>query len=80
MNMEDGAPKQIAVFVKPNASRNRVTELKDGSLKVTVKAPPQNGQANAEVIRLVAKWAGVSQDSVSIVKGFSGRKKTVQIG
>lgn len=77
--MEENRSRQVAVFVKPNASKNRVTELKDGSLKVTVKAPPQNGQANAEVIRLVAKWAGVLQENVYIIKGQRGRKKTLQI-
>jgi len=70
---------EIKIFVTPDAPRNRVVQLKDGSLKVSVSVPATKGQANKAVIVLLAKWADVTAEAVSIVKGHRSRRKTIQI-
>ncbi|MBL0217304.1 MAG: YggU family protein [Myxococcales bacterium] len=67
------------VLVQPRASRAKIGPIHDGRLKVSVTAPPVDGEANAAVIELLAKSLGVSRGSVEVVAGASSRRKTVRI-
>ena len=50
----------------------------DAALKLRVAAPPVEGKANAEVERFVAeRTGGAAPSRVRVVRGFSGRDKTV---
>ena len=69
----------IDVRVIPRASKPGVSGVRDGALLVRLKAPPVEGAANAELIELMAKTAGVPRRSVSIVAGDRGRTKRVAI-
>ena len=71
---------RITVQVKPNAKKEKVETLADGSLKVFVKAPPVAGKANEAVVRLLAEHFGLSKSNVVIKSGAGGRKKWVEIG
>jgi len=44
-----------------------------------LKAPPVDGKANAELIKLVAKQFGCARSAVSIKSGAGGRTKLVKI-
>jgi uncharacterized protein (TIGR00251 family) len=46
---------------------------------VAVTAPPVDGAANAAVIDALAEAFGVPRRSVQIVRGETGRRKTVRI-
>ena len=48
-------------------------------LRVAVRAPPVDGKANAAVIEAVAQALGVPKGAVEIVRGESGRRKTLRI-
>ena len=48
-------------------------------LVVAVNAPPVDGKANQAVVRVLAETFGVPRSSVTIVRGETGRKKTVRI-
>jgi uncharacterized protein (TIGR00251 family) len=48
-------------------------------LKIRVKAPPQDGRANARLIAFLAQQFGVTQRAVHIDSGASGRLKTVRV-
>ena len=74
----------LAVRVTPKASRNEVTGLytaADGavSLSVKVTAAPDKGQANAAVIKTLAKATGVSKATFNLVKGHADRNNTFEI-
>ena len=47
--------------------------------KVRVSAPPEDGKANAAVIRLLAATLAVSERDVAIVSGHASRDKTVAL-
>ncbi len=50
----------VTVRVQPGAQRTQVVgTLADGSLKVRLKAPPEKGEANKELVRLLAETYGV---------------------
>jgi uncharacterized protein (TIGR00251 family) len=69
----------IDVRVIPRASRPGIAGSRDGALLVRLKAPPVEGAANAELIEVMAKTAGVPRRAVSIVAGDRGRTKRVAI-
>lgn len=48
-------------------------------LKARVAAPPVEGEANAALVRLIAKAAGVSRSAVRIASGETGRLKVLEI-
>lgn len=67
------------VIVVPRASRSRVVGLHDGRLKVTLAAPPVDGEANAELCATLAKALGVPRRAVSITHGEHNKHKTVRV-
>ena len=48
-------------------------------LKVRVAAPPVDGQANAALLKLIAKTLGVARSSVSIASGEGARVKLIEV-
>lgn len=69
----------LRIKVKPNARTSALTVQDDGSYIAQLRAPPRDGQANAELIGLVARHLGVRKAQVSIKSGASGRMKQVVI-
>jgi uncharacterized protein (TIGR00251 family) len=67
------------VVVVPRASRSRIVGLHDGRLKVSLAAPPVEGEANAELCATLAKALGVAKRAVSIIHGQHGKQKTVRV-
>ena len=53
--------------------------MKDGSVKVYVTAPPEDGRANEAVVETIAEWLGVKRRQVTIVSGATGRNKLVRL-
>jgi uncharacterized protein (TIGR00251 family) len=70
----------LAVHVRPRAGRSAIVgQRPDGSLEVTVRAAPEHGAANAEVIALLARAFGVSPSAVTLRRGAAARRKLFSI-
>ena len=69
----------VRVRVKPRASKSRVLGEKEGALEVAVAAPPVDGEANAELIRTLAKHLGVPRSAVTLEAGEASRQKRVRV-
>ncbi len=69
----------VAVKVKPGARADNVEPQEDGSLRVSVKAPPVDGKANEAVIAALAKHFGVRRADVTLKRGASSRDKVFEI-
>ena len=74
----------VAVKVTPRASRTKVTGLArdaDGAplLAVSVSAPPEDGKANAALVRLLAKEWRVPRSAIAVAAGASSCRKTLHI-
>ncbi len=69
----------LAIRVQPNASVTTIAGEYGDELKVRLAAPPVDGKANAELVRFLARAAGVPRADVVVVRGQSGRSKTVRI-
>lgn len=71
---------KVSVSVKPNSRKESVLVLEDGSLKVSVNAPPVDGKANRRVVELLAEHFGVAKSKVELVSGASAKKKIFRVG
>jgi uncharacterized protein len=69
----------VDVLVQPRASRARIGPRHDGRIKISVTAPPVDGEANAAVIELVAKSLGLARGAVEVIAGASSRRKTLRV-
>jgi uncharacterized protein (TIGR00251 family) len=69
----------LDIAVKPRSSREGVGPEQGDRLVVVVNAPSVDGKANEAVVRVLAGALGVARSAVSIVRGQTGRKKTVHI-
>lgn len=53
--------------------------LADGRIKVKIQAPPVEGKANKAVIRYLSDIFQVRESEIEIVRGETGRDKTIRI-
>ncbi len=79
----DGGIK-LAVRLTPKASRDRiegVAAVADGGavLKVSVTAMPEDGKANAALVKLLAKEWRMPKSAIEIVQGATDRRKVLVI-
>ena len=70
---------RVSVTVVPNARSPRVERLDAGRLRVSVTAPPREGQANAAVVAALAEHFGVPRSQVRVLRGAGSRHKIVEI-
>lgn len=69
----------IPVRVQPRASRDALGGVRNGALLVRLTAPPVEGEANAALVRFLARALGVPPTSVTLVRGARGRDKVVRV-
>lgn len=69
----------LEVLVQPRASRTRVAGEHDGRLKIQLAAPPVDGEANAALVAFLADALSVRKQDVTIVRGETGRRKSVRV-
>ncbi|MGH9936920.1 MAG: DUF167 domain-containing protein [Blastocatellia bacterium] len=69
----------FAVRVQPRASMSRVAGELDGALKIRLAAPPVDGEANEELIRLLAKIFDAPRQRVALLSGLTSKNKLVRV-
>src|SRR5450432_4140617 len=70
---------RIRVRVKPRASKSRILGVRDGALEVALAAPPVDGQANSELIAILAAALDCGKSTIEIVSGQGSRSKLVSV-
>lgn len=70
---------RFTVKVHPRARRSAVTGRLGDAWKLDLTAPPVEGKANEECVRLLAELVGVPRAQVRIVAGLTSRTKVVEI-
>lgn len=74
-----GAPLILSVRVQPGSKKDEVVGYTDGVLRVRLKAPAVEGQANAALCAFLAEVFGTSKSRVELLKGTRGRDKRVAV-
>lgn len=70
----------ITVKVTPRSKRTAVLgTLADGSIKIAVAAPPEDGKANAALVRFLAETLSVRESQIEIVAGHGSPRKLIAI-
>ncbi|MFC0226462.1 DUF167 family protein YggU [Serratia aquatilis] len=69
----------VRLYIQPKASRDQIIGLHGDEIKVAITAPPVDGQANAHLIKYIAKQFKVAKSNVIIEKGELGRHKQLRI-
>lgn len=75
----EGERLLLALLIQPKASRDQFLGLHGDELKLAITAPPVDGQANAHLIKFLAKQFKVAKGQVSLLGGELGRHKRLAI-
>ena len=69
----------VSLRVTPGARRSELVDAVGDRMRVRIAARAVEGQANAELERVVAALFGVRRAAVTVVRGHHARDKTVRI-
>lgn len=70
----------ITVKVVPKAGKSEVVGYEGENLKVRLNAVPEKGEANKELIKVLAKHFNVAKSEVKILRGEHSRVKLIEVG
>lgn len=59
--------------------RQDFVDVNNNTITVGLRARPEKGMANAELVKKIAKHFRVAQSSVRIVSGATGKRKIVDV-
>lgn len=74
-----GSTLLLEVRVQPRASHDEIVQGTGERLKIRLTAPPVDGEANAHLVRLLARLFKVPKSQVTIIAGQTAREKRVAI-
>jgi len=69
----------LRVRVRPRAPADEVTRIDDTAVRVSVRAAPERGKANAAVIKVLARRLGVPAGTLTLLSGGSARDKRILV-
>ena len=69
----------LEICVQPRASRDEIVGPKGERLKIRLTAPPVDGEANQQLLKLLANLCGVRRNQVSLISGANSRNKRIAI-
>jgi len=72
-------PLIVTVKVVPASGRSLCILDAQDQLKCHLKAPPERGKANAELVAMIAKALRIPRDEVTIIAGQTARNKKIKI-
>lgn len=75
INMEE----LIKVKVFPGSKKEEIIKKSEDSLEVWVRAKPERGLANREVIKILSAYFKIPESKIRLVKGFKKRNKIFKI-
>lgn len=69
---------KLKIIVKPSSSENKILKYDDSkqALRIAVKAQPEKGKANKELINFLSK---LLKKKVKIIHGFTSKEKLLHI-
>ena len=69
----------LAVRVQPRASKDEISGVLDGALKVRLRAPALEGRANEALCEYLAELLKTPKAAVRILSGHHSRSKRVEV-
>jgi len=75
----EGMRVTFHLTVKPRASTDRLRLDRTGRLRLEIRALPSDGEANAAIVKFLARRLKVTQDSIEIALGGKSRQKLIRV-
>ena len=75
----DGNTLVLDIQVQPHASQIEPAGVHAGRLKVRLRAAPERGKANEQLLRFLVREFGVPKTHVRVDAGASGRAKRIRV-
>jgi uncharacterized protein (TIGR00251 family) len=72
-----GGRAEAEIRAVPGASKTEFAGVKEGRLRVRIAAAPEDGKANEELRRFLAKALGCPRSEIVLLRGEKSRQKTV---
>lgn len=69
----------LRVRARPRGRRDAVTGVREGELLVEVRARPEEGKANQELTKVLARELGLPRDSIVLKLGGSSHRKVFEL-
>ena len=69
----------LVVRVTPRSARDEILGYAGGTLRIRLRAPPVEGQANDSLVRLLADRLGIPIRDIDLVSGATSRTKHIRI-
>ena len=70
---------RFEVWAKPRAKKSRIVGVRGEAVEISLAAPPVDGAANDELVRVLAAVLGVPKRSVAILRGETSQRKLVEV-
>ena len=70
----------FTVRIVPRASASEIVGEQNGALKIRIAAPPVEGAANRELVRLLSRTFKLPKSLIEIVSGANAKIKIVRLG
>ena len=69
----------IKLYIRPGAAETRVEGIYQDRIKIRISVPPENGRANKELLKFIAKILLIPKSRISILSGKTSNYKEIQI-
>ena len=69
----------VDIRVQARSSRLAIGHVENGRLRLRLTAPPVDGKANQQAVKLLAKSFGVAPSRVVLLRGRTSRNKSFRI-
>ena len=70
---------KLHIKVIPSSSKDGIAGWLEDTLKVKVKAPPENDKANKAIIKVLEKSLSLPKGSIKIKSGLTSSRKIIEI-
>lgn len=68
---------EVNLHIQINAKKNEVVGILGNRLKIKIHALPQEGRANAALIKYLAELTGLPRSSIKLKRGDTSKTKTL---
>lgn len=69
----------LQLYIQPGASSNKLAGMHGERLKVKIKAPPRDGEANEGLIEYFAEILLLPKSKIFLLRGESSRQKDLLV-
>jgi uncharacterized protein (TIGR00251 family) len=74
-----GSDLLLNILVQPKAGKDEIVGPQGDVLKVRIKAPPVDGEANQALVKFLSKTFKVPKSNIDIISGETSRHKRLRI-